>query len=440
MTAAAAPSDGRRLRVLMSAYACEPGKGSEPGVGWNLAKAMATHHDVWVLTRANNRAAIESEMRERPVDGLRFVYYDLPRWVAWWKHGGRGVQAYYYLWQLGAIASARAAHRAVGFDVAHHVTFVKYWAPAAAAFVGVPFVWGPVGGGESMPRAFLKALSPRGRRYETLRSAARWLGEHDPWVRATARRAAFAFATTPNSQARMERIGAREVAVLSEAALTDAERCRLGALSSRQARSEGRGVVFFSAGRLLDWKGYHLGLEAFAAADAPGARYVLAGDGPARAHLEALAVRLGVRDRVMFLGAVPRAEVLEWLGRADVFVHPSLHDSGGWATIEAMAAGVPVICLDLGGPGTQVTDDVGRRTPAVSFDATADAFGAAMRELGSTAELRARLGEAARQHVARNYTWQKKVAFLSLAYVAAVQQSMAGRVAGLRSDMERQAG
>ena len=74
----------RRLRVLMSAYACEPGKGSEPGVGWNLAKAMATRHDVWVVTRANNRPVIESELEEQPVPNLHFLYYDLPRWASWW--------------------------------------------------------------------------------------------------------------------------------------------------------------------------------------------------------------------------------------------------------------------------------------------------------------------------------------------------------------------
>ena len=420
---ASLPPDPRRLKVLMSAYACEPAMGSEPGVGWNLAKSMAIHHDVWVLTRANNRDAIEAELCERPVPGLHFLYYDLPRWAAWWKRGGRGVQVYYYLWQLGAIAVARAAHRAVGFDVAHHVTFVKYWAPAAAAFVGVPFVWGPVGGGESMPSAFLTTLSPAGRRYETLRSAARSFGEHDPWVRATARRAALAFATTPDSAELMRRVGGRRVEVLSGVALTDEERTRLATL----VHSEGSEVLFFSAGRLLDWKGYHLSLEAFAAADLSDSRYVLAGDGPARGHLEAMAERLGVRDRVEFLGAVPRATVLDWLELASVFVHPSLHDSGGWATIEAMAAGVPVICLNLGGPGTQVSPDVGRSIEAVDSPSTVDSIAASMREMAEDSVLRQTLGIRARQRVREVYSWRPKASLLSEAYIAAVDARLPPR-------------
>ena len=54
------PKKIKRLRVLISAYACEPGKGSEPGV-WNFSKEMAKHHDLWVLTRLNNREIIEND-------------------------------------------------------------------------------------------------------------------------------------------------------------------------------------------------------------------------------------------------------------------------------------------------------------------------------------------------------------------------------------------
>jgi hypothetical protein len=76
--------------VLLSAYACEPGKGSEPGIGWNLARHLAEHHEVWVLTRTNNRPAIEAELARNPVPGLHFVYHDLPPWARFWKRGQRG--------------------------------------------------------------------------------------------------------------------------------------------------------------------------------------------------------------------------------------------------------------------------------------------------------------------------------------------------------------
>src|SRR5579864_4765887 len=78
------------VRVLLSAYACEPNRGSEPGVGWGTVQALAAHHEVWALTRANNRPAIERETARTPMPSVHFVYYDLPRWARWWKHGQRG--------------------------------------------------------------------------------------------------------------------------------------------------------------------------------------------------------------------------------------------------------------------------------------------------------------------------------------------------------------
>ena len=68
----------RRLKVLMSAYACEPGRGSEPGVGWVVASEMARYHDVWVITRPNHRPFIEAELARNPQPDLHFVYWDLP--------------------------------------------------------------------------------------------------------------------------------------------------------------------------------------------------------------------------------------------------------------------------------------------------------------------------------------------------------------------------
>src|SRR5215472_13472456 len=96
-------------RILFSAYACEPDKGSEPAVGWNWAVETARlGHEVWVLTRSNNRTAIEHHdlSRER---NLNFLYYDLPWWVRRLKRcfGDVGVVVYYWLWQWFAMTFIR---------------------------------------------------------------------------------------------------------------------------------------------------------------------------------------------------------------------------------------------------------------------------------------------------------------------------------------------
>ena len=127
---------------------------------------------------------------------------------------------YYYLWQIGAYFVVKKLHRNIGFDLAHHVTFVKYWAPSFLALLGVPFIWGPVGGGESTPRGFQRSFSPRGRVHELMRDLARRLAELDPFVRRTARRAAIALATTTETEQRLQALGCRKILVYSQVGLS----------------------------------------------------------------------------------------------------------------------------------------------------------------------------------------------------------------------------
>ena len=73
------------MKIFVSAYACEPYKGSEPGIGWNFVNEMSKYHEVHVLTRANNRESIEKEFIYLANQNLTFYYYDLPKALMFWK-------------------------------------------------------------------------------------------------------------------------------------------------------------------------------------------------------------------------------------------------------------------------------------------------------------------------------------------------------------------
>jgi glycosyltransferase involved in cell wall biosynthesis len=392
--------------VLISAYACEPDKGSEPGVGWTWALQISRWHEVWVITRANNRGSIEKALAARPMPNVHWVYFDLPRWAAFWKKGRRGGHAYYYLWQLGAYFVARKLHREVGFDLVHHVTFVNYWLPTFLALLPVPFVWGPVGGGESAPRGFRRCFSLRGKVFELLRDLARRLGELDPFVRLTAQRARVGLATTEETALRLRELGCRKVMVLSQVCMPSEVIARLDAFPVRQSGP----FRLVSIGNLLHWKGFELGLRAFARFQlwAPAAEYWIIGDGPEKKDLAKLAERLGVAERVTFLGAIPRQQVLEKLAECDVLLHPSLHDSGGWVCVEAMAAGRPVVCLDLGGPTVQVTEQTGIKVPAISPEQAVRDLAMAMLHLAQDPDTKARMSKASRRRVEEQFAWTSK--------------------------------
>lgn len=403
---------GRPLRVLLSAYACEPGKGSEPGIGWNHALQLARRHEVWVITRANNRKPIEEALRTAPQPRLHPVYHDLPTWARWWKRGGRGVQVYYYLWQVSVIFVARSLARHVDFDVTHHITFGRYWVPSLLPFLPRPFIWGPVGGGDSVPRPFRCSLSAHGRLRNAVRDAIRRVAEIDPLLRFCARRSTLALATTPATESRLRRLGATNVRLMPAVGLAEAD---IESLSS-YSPPDGRIVRFVSIGHLLHWKGFEFGLRAFARANLNDAEYVVIGDGPERRRLESVAADLGIDERVRFLGRLPREQVLAELRNCHALIHPSLHDSGGWVCLEAMAAARPVLCFDLGGPAVLVDEGAGFRIPADSPAEAERLLANAMRTIATDSPRRNRLGEWGRRLVVEQYSWDHRGQLMADAY------------------------
>ena len=409
------------LKVLISAYACRPGKGSEPGVGWNLARDLAQHHCVWAITRVNNRPGIEAYLEQHPIDNLKFIYCALPGWLERLNRAQRWVHLHYYIWQLAAYFSARRLHRSDPFDLVHHITYVRYASPSFLSLLPVPFLWGPVGGGETTPPAFVQTFSFRGRVYEWARDLARRIGELDPFVRMTARRSVIAWATTEETAQCLRRLGASRVEVRSQLGLSQDELDDLTSRQSLDADRQTQPVRFLSVGRLLHWKGFHLGLRAFAQANLPpDVEYWIVGEGPERDRLKTLASELNIEHQVKFLGALSRLETLALFKADSVLIHPSLHESGGLVCLEAMAACCPVVCLDLGGPAIQVTPATGVKVAARSPAQSIDDLAKAMAQLASQPERKRALGQAAADRACEHFCWAAKAVAIAEQYAAIV--------------------
>ncbi|BAY25119.1 putative glycosyl transferase [Calothrix sp. NIES-2100] len=410
------------LKILISAYACMPNMGSEPGVGWNTVVELAKYHQVWVLTRENNRSAIAAELAQNPIPNLQFIYCEPPRWACWWK---AGQLPHYYWWQLSAYFKARQAHSEIDFDIVHHVTYVRYSTPSFLSLLPIPFIWGPVGGGEAAPKAFWADFSWRGKVYEILRSLAHRIGEIDPFTRLTARRSILVRATTEDTAKRLQQMQAVNLEVFSESGISLTEIEHLAQCPQPQNSP----VRFISMARLLHWKGLHLGIRAFAKADLPeDAEYWILGEGPEKDRLQALAAELNVSQRVKFWGRLSRDETLSKLSECHVLLHPSLHDSGGWVCLEAMAAGRPVICLDLGGPAVQVTQEAGVKILAQNPEQTVKSLADAMSCLAKDSELRSRLGQAGQKRVKENFSWENKARHLIKLYETILTEKLTQEV------------
>jgi len=269
-----------------------------------------------------------------------------------------------------------------------------------------------VGGGESAPSPFWQDFSFRNKVYETLRSTARWFGERDPFARMTARWSAIVRVTTQDTAIRVQQMGAKTVEVFPEASLTKEEILRILEFASGDTPA----IQFISMGRILHWKGFHLGLRAFAQAGLADAEYWILGDGPDRQRLETLAKELGIAHQVKFWNRLPRDQALQKLGSSTALVHPSLHDSGGWVCLEAMMAARPVICLNLGGPALQVTAETGIKVDAPNPDQAVLGLAAAMVRLANDPELRSTMGRAGQLRVKEFYNWESRGQRISQLY------------------------
>ena len=410
-------------KVLISAYACRPGYGSESGVGWSFATEVAKTHDVWVITRAENKPVIEAYLADHPHPRLHFIYQPLPNWVHTFFGADvcKGIR--YYIWQRLIKSVILKKHAEVEFDLAHHVTWVRYWMPSYLAKLGIPFIWGPLGGGDSAPWSFWRDMGFRGQCAEIIRVTARWLGEHDPAVAMTGRGATLAFATTERTLEKLNELCNCPTMLLTEAGLTRAD---IDQLAVEEAPVDSK-FRFISIGRLIHWKGFHFGLRAFAQAGIKNARYVVVGDGPELGRLRELASELGIEDRVDFCGRLSREETFVQLKRSHVLVHPSLHDSGGWVCLEAMGAGKPVICLDLGGPATQVTEREGFKVRAENPEQAVSDMAKVMQQIYSDDQLRERMGRSGQRRVSKEFLWDEKIRHINDVYADLLGQRAVGR-------------
>lgn len=393
------------FRVLLSAYACQPGLGSEPGLGWNWALELArAGASVWVLTSPKGKAEIESFLRDHRDLDLHFIYVEQPPlgWVL--RRLPRGRYWQYVRWQESAYEAARELQARVHFDIAHHVSFASLLIGSRLWRLESPFIFGPVGGGQTAPPGFRRHLQG-GWVFESLRTiVVRHLYAHILNARSTVRGATLVLAANRETEAAVRALGANEMRAMSGVGLAPEH------ISARSpvGRSREEPLRILWVARLLPFKGLLLALEAMALIDRTTPwKLTIAGDGPQGKMLPHWVEALGLRGKVEWLGSIPFAQVQAMYDRADLFLFTSLRDTEGSQLLEAMARGVPILTLDHQGAATLVPDAAGIKVPISTPSSTAFALARAVERLAADRAALLRMGEAALE-VARRHTWDRK--------------------------------
>ena len=400
-----------RLKVLVSAYACNPAGSLQlhPGedmTGWRLMEQLARFHDLWVITHRYNEAGISEALAGKSLPNIRFTFVELPKPLNWLYRIEFGQRIYYYLWQIKAWRVARKLHREVHFDATHHLTFGNDWIPSfIGAFLPVPFIWGPVGGGQRTPKCLLGEYSLYGRFAEAARNWAQGVGRRMRVRKRCLKKAKAVLVCNHETQARMPRTYQEKILYFPVNGITAEDFSDQGPVPQQH----GSRFKVITAGRLHRLKGFSLAVRAFGdfAEKHPESEMMIIGSGPEEKRLRRLISDLGLEDKVRILPWLPRGEVLANMRSSDVFLFPSFRDGGGAVVVEAMACGIPVVVLDSGGPGAHVEEAWGIKVTPESRDSVIKGMASALETLYSDRALRQRLGAAGRKRAMEFYAWDR---------------------------------
>lgn len=398
----------QRKTFLISAYACEPDEGSEPGVGWNWAVELSKYHKVIVITRENNKNKIEAELSKTDYTNLTFVYCDVPRRLTFWKKGQKGIHLYYLLWQYVCYKKAKSICDRQNVDYSMAVTFGNMWMPTFMYKLPCKFIWGPIGGGEGVPKSLWSRISFKQRLFESIRGLNKIVPLTNPWFNAACKKAILIIVRTEDSFECINKKYRVKCEVMIETGISQDDVQYFKKIRESEL-DNCNGSDYMVCGKMVPYKLFDLAVEAFAkATDLPSnARLHIVGSGPQLSQVEHLVEKYELRKKVLIKGKLSREETLKMMASCKALLITSAREGGSWVMFEAMLLKKPIICFDTSGMHIVVTKETGHLVPVQEYSKAIYSFAEALIEC-SEADPSVR-GEVAYDRVIHEFLWSAKV-------------------------------
>jgi len=405
------------MNILLVAYACEPNKGSEPEVGWKMSNAIAINRPndtVHVITKANNKESIELD--EYPTN-ITFHYYAPPKWITFWKKGGRGIRTYYYLWMIGGVLHMKSTK--ISFDLIHHITFVNDWLPSFFTLLKTKnnkFIWGPIGSHDPIEMKFLEGAK---RQYtERFRIMLQlFMRNIDPFFHYCKAKSDCIIGINENVYKKLK-LNHKHHFIAEPAIGLNKEMVEVVNHTPQDKDS----FLIISVGRLLYIKNFKLTIHAFAVflknnPSIDNARLQIIGDGGDRKQLEHLVQILKIDKYVEFTGNIPLREVQTRLSQANLFLFPTL-ENAGFVILEAMSHSLPVVAMEYGGPQQFVKNNISDQLVSsnISYDEITKLLAEKLTYFYDNKERCIRIGQQNKQDIIDHFTWEQKAKKMNLIY------------------------
>lgn len=391
-----------RLKIFVSAYACEPDLGSEIGVGWHWVLEMSKYFDLWVLTRKSNQEGIEKWILEHSeYSNIHFLYFDLPKKLRFWKKGMRGVRTYYNIWQWCTNSIVKRTMQENEIEIFHHLTYGNsLWAVSSYGQRQF-FIWGPTGGVETIPADYSRHYSAKGRMIEGLRRTVVACLPLNCGFHKRCKNAKLILCKTENMRAKIPAKYRSKAILFTDVAVES--------LSFKDCEKQERDrIEYLSVGRLDAWRGFDILIEAFAEAikQNKSIHLTIAGKGADEKRLQRIIAQKGIGEYVSMIGRVSMERYYELMQNCDVVVNPCLKEGAVTVSFDSMAMGKPLICTDTTGYTRYFSNEYAIVVPLKGRDEVIESLQKAIVQ-STNANTRKVLGEKALEQ-GKQFSWQKR--------------------------------
>ena len=348
----------KKSKILLSAYACEPNKGSEPEVGWKWAITLSQlGHEVYVITRLNNKKNIEQFLDEKKITNLHFHYFDYPNWLISIIKGKSNPNSnlYFFIWQIGIFFSTRSLVKKIKFDFIQHVTFVSLRFPSFLCLYNTPFIFGPVSGGDIIPQQLMKKFSFYNKFTEFLRILSNKYIKISPLMNLTFFKSNKILVN--NSETK------KLIPIKYHYKVEEMLAVGIDKSTTKEIKLDKYNKIFniCFAGNLIELKGISIVLKTFLRLKEKNnnIKLTIMGSGPYKAKFIKEAIKYQINNDITWLGKIERNKVLSVFKNSELLLYPALRDSGGFVVLEALSQSLPVATLNIGGPGQIVDNECG---------------------------------------------------------------------------------
>lgn len=342
------------LKIFVSAYACEPDLGSEIGVGWHWVLEMSRYFELWVLTRESNRLNIEKWVNAHPeYASIHFLYFDLPQWMRFWKKGLQGVHLYYYLWQRCCNPIVKRTMQANRIEIFHHLTYGNAFWKVSSYGQKQCFIWGPIGGLETIPAEFTRYYGYKSRLIEWVRRIFVYSVGLNIDFKSRCRNANLILCKTAITQSLIPLLYREKSILFTDVAVEETE------WGFEKNQKEVGTTNFLTVGRLDAWRGFDLIIEAFSKVVTinPDVHLTIIGEGIDKKRLSKFIYERKLESWVTMVGKVDRYRYIEALKGTDVVINASLKEGGVTVAFDSLSNGKPLVCIDTTGYTRTLTNN-----------------------------------------------------------------------------------